>query len=171
MFDKSKSIIIDAQAHYRTNNKIVLNGPTGRRNVIVNMPPEFPTIYHQALDVAKRRFNNAGFRLSFTQVSTNPANYPYPIDINFQINNNLPSGVLGRSGGWPTSSGNFSTTPIQLSTNTIGPNPDVNYLVTILAHEIGHMMGFRHTDYFDRSLSGCPYVPELPNGYNEEMQV
>src|SRR5687768_6007262 len=30
---------------------------------------------------------------------------------------------------------------------------NVNYIATILAHEIGHCIGFRHTDYMDRSYS------------------
>jgi predicted Zn-dependent protease len=43
----------------------------------------------------------------------------------------------------------------------IGTSPATSYLATILAHEIGHCIGFRHTDYMDRSYScGGAYTNE-----------
>ena len=34
-----------------------------------------------------------------------------------------------------------------------GANPDVNYLASVLTHEMGHCIGFRHTDYMARQYS------------------
>jgi hypothetical protein len=34
-----------------------------------------------------------------------------------------------------------------------GSNPDVNYVGSVIQHEIGHCIGFRHTDYMNRSYS------------------
>ena len=85
-------------------------------------------------------------------------------------------GVLG-SAGFPTSSGNpygqikmsgVLESSYGLSTASIA---------TIIAHEMGHCIGFRHTDYFDRSIScggsasnegastvGAVYIPGTPTG-------
>ena len=53
----------------------------------------------------------------------------------------------------------------------------MNYLATILAHEIGHCIGMRHTDFADRSYScggsptnegastvGAVHIPGTPTG-------
>ena len=50
-------------------------------------------------------------------------------------------------------------------------------IATIIAHEMGHCIGFRHTDYFDRSIScgggtsnegdggvGANHIPGTPTG-------
>jgi hypothetical protein len=34
-----------------------------------------------------------------------------------------------------------------------GSNPDLNYVASVIQHEIGHCIGFRHTDYMNRSYS------------------
>ena len=59
----------------------------------------------------------------------------------------------------------------------LGSNPGTNYLGTILAHEMGHCIGFRHTDYMNRSFScggsavnegastvGAVLIPGTPSG-------
>ena len=63
-------------------------------------------------------------------------------------------GILGQSSGFPTSTGNPAT-PITINNHpgTFGSNPSVNWLATIVAHEMGHTIGFRHTDYFNRAYS------------------
>ena len=70
--------------------------------------------------------------------------------------NEGPSGgyiTLGSS-GFPTSSGN-PYNQIQLNTNpqAYGTNPDLGYVTSVIQHEMGHCIGFRHTDYFNRALS------------------
>jgi hypothetical protein len=55
------------------------------------------------------------------------------------------------SSGFPTSSGNPYSS-VKVSTTAIGNQP-VTTIASILAHEIGHCIGFRHTDYMDRSYS------------------
>ena len=61
-------------------------------------------------------------------------------------------GILG-SAGFPTDSGD-PYPEIQMSgilESTYGLSTDG--IATIIAHEMGHCIGFRHTDYFDRSIS------------------
>ncbi len=70
------------------------------------------------------------------------------------------SGNYLASAGFPTSSGNPYGT-INVNSGAIGSNPNTSYLATILAHEMGHCIGFRHTDYMDRSYScGGGYANE-----------
>jgi hypothetical protein len=56
------------------------------------------------------------------------------------------------SAGFPTSTGE-PYSQVKVNSNAIGASPSATYLGTILAHEIGHCIGFRHTDYMDRSYS------------------
>ena len=44
---------------------------------------------------------------------------------------------------------------------------DANTLTSVIAHEIGHSIGFRHTDYMNRSYSGCLIDANHPNNEGE----
>src|SRR5436305_11172653 len=74
------------------------------------------------------------------------------------------SGVLGAnvegSSGYPNSS-NAPYNQILINANFFGPLPNAGFLTTIIAHEMGHCIGMRHTDYMDRSVScGGAYYNE-----------
>lgn len=85
-------------------------------------------------------------------------------------------GVLG-SAGFPTAAGDpygeIKMSGVLESSYGLGTNG----IATIIAHEIGHCVGFRHTDYFDRSIScggsasnegqagvGAIHIPGTPTG-------
>ena len=60
-------------------------------------------------------------------------------------------GVLG-SAGFPTGGnpyGEIKMSGVLESSHGLGTNG----IATIIGHEMGHCIGFRHTDYFDRSVS------------------
>jgi hypothetical protein len=67
------------------------------------------------------------------------------------------------SAGFPSSSGTPYGT-VKVNSQTIGTGSSqifYNFLGSILAHEAGHCIGFRHTDYMDRSYScGGSYANE-----------
>lgn len=97
------------------------------------------SFWSTVLQNAVNRYNAVGLRLRFSVVSsTSSANITvYPI-----------SGTGGSagfpSGGNPYSRINMGTGIASCGTNTA---------TTVLAHEMGHCIGFRHTDWFNRSFS------------------
>jgi hypothetical protein len=134
---------------YRTTNLV-----SGPRTITVSLDSKLAAIagYSQALTEMVNRYNAENLTLTFQVVGSNG-------DIKF-VNANGP--YLGSS-GFPSNSG----TPygqVKLYSRNIGSgtgNTFVNYLATIMAHEVGHCIGFRHTDYADRSFScGGAYANE-----------
>jgi hypothetical protein len=100
--------------------------------------------YSQALQELANRYNALNLQLTFTVVSSG-ANITF-------VNAN---GSYLASAGFPTSSGS-PYGQVKVNSRAIGTGTSstfVNYLATILAHEAGHCIGFRHTDYMDRSFS------------------
>ena len=54
------------------------------------------------------------------------------------------------SSGFPTSTGAPYNT---VKYNRAYQNYSAGFMTTVIAHEVGHCIGFRHTDYMDRSFS------------------
>ncbi len=141
----SPNLLIANEEQYRTTN-LVKNLP---RTITVSVT-NLPTVYSNATDAAIARYNALpGTTLHFQRVASNG-------NINIVGFNQGPSGgyiTLGSS-GFPTSSGN-PYNEIQLNTNAqaYGTNPDQGYVTSVIQHEMGHCIGFRHTDYMNRAFS------------------
>jgi hypothetical protein len=140
----SPNLRIAENEQYRTTN-LVKSLP---RTITVSVS-NLPTVYATATANAVARYNALGLTIQFQIVSSGG---------NIQVIgfNEGPSGgyiTLGSS-GFPTSAGD-PYNQIQMNTNAqaYGTNPDVNYLTSVLQHEIGHCIGFRHTDYMNRAFS------------------
>jgi hypothetical protein len=138
--------VIPEVEQYRTTN-LVTGTP---RNITVYIPSSsFSATYIAALDEAIRRYNAEGLVLTFSRVSTSTG---ASIVFKRLAKGDERRGVLG-SGGFPTSTGNpynqISMSGILESTYGLS----VNGIATIMAHEMGHCIGFRHTDYFNRAIS------------------
>ena len=109
----------------------------------------FSSAYATALDEAISRFNAQNLELTFERVTSSAG-----ADIVFTRlgKRDERRGVLG-SAGFPTSSGDpygeIKMSGILQSTYGLSTNG----IATIMAHEMGHCIGFRHTDFFDRSIS------------------
>ncbi|MFL5744711.1 MAG: M57 family metalloprotease [Niastella sp.] len=126
---------VAGEEQYRTTN-LVRNLP---RTITVSLASNLST-WSTALNTAISRYNALGLQITFTRVSSGG---------NISIVNG--SGSFLASSGFPTSSGNPYNQVILNSSQVAGqPN---NTVASILAHEIGHCIGFRHTDYFNRSYS------------------
>lgn len=131
---------------YRTTNLI-----KGLPRVITVSCTGLSKVFVDATDSAVARYNAKGLRLTFQRVSSGP-----DIDIVGKDLGGVSGGgvILGQSAGFPNAKGN-PPSPITLNSNpaAFGSNPNVQYLATVIAHEIGHCIGFRHTDYMNRAYS------------------
>jgi hypothetical protein len=138
---------------YSTTNVVKATTP---RNITIYIPGTFSSAYVAAVDEAIARYNAEGLNLTFSRVD---ATYPRPIIIFRRLSSNWENmGILG-SAGFPTSYGSPYGQIMMSGILESVYGLDVNGIATIMAHEIGHCIGFRHTDYFDRSIScgGWPY--------------
>lgn len=120
---------------YHTNN-LVKNTP---RTIRVSTSGITGAL-SDAVDDALARYNAQNLQLTFTRVSSGG-------DINIKL---VKTRRYIASAGFPDRQGN--------------PYPEVKYsdgysnfsngfMTTVIAHELGHCIGFRHTDYMDRSYS------------------
>lgn len=134
------------EEHYRTTNLV-----TGIPRVIqVYMDPSFDAYMQSAFDEALARYNALNLTLSFQRTTSSRK-----ADIQILTMYSLPSGgfvTLGQSAGFPSRRGNPAS-PIKLNTYVYNGTSQRADATTVIAHEIGHAIGFRHTDYMNRAFS------------------
>ena len=118
----------------------------------------------QAVDDALARYNAQNLQLTFTRVASGG-------DINIKLVNTRR---YIASAGFPDSRGN----PYREVKYSSGyANYSNGFMTTVVAHELGHCIGFRHTDYMNRSFScggsggnegsgsvGAVHIPGTPSG-------
>jgi hypothetical protein len=146
----SNELIFANEEHYRTTNVVSTPG-TGQRTITVRLGSGFPSHYSTGLDQALARYNNLNLRIRFQRVTSGG-------NIVISGANLGTSGggcILGQASGFPTSSGNPSS-GFTLSTSSCATSylSTANKADEVMAHEIGHCIGFRHTDYMNRSSCG-----------------
>ncbi|TSE10234.1 MULTISPECIES: M57 family metalloprotease [Aquimarina] len=157
------------QKHYVTPNLLPRNRAV---TIDVFLDPDFSSTMVAAFNEALLRYNeldlNLTFRRTFQEGSSDIAILSENIP-------NTPRGgtVLGRSAGFPRNE--RPATPIVLNSRVFGGTSVRADAPTVIAHEIGHAIGFRHTDFADRSFScggdfdpegrlGALFVPGTPRG-------
>lgn len=123
--------------HHHTTN-LVKNLP---RVIRVSISNRLPTSYTAALDEAIRRYNAETLSITFQRVNNNA-----------NISIVRGNGSFLAAAGFPTAAGEPHN-EVRVNSSFLGNNPNRDYLATILAHEIGHCIGFRHTDYMNRAIS------------------
>lgn len=135
------------QEQYRTTNLVSVGSG---RTIYVAISSALPSAYVTALDEAIRRYNAQSLLIRYQRVSSGYNT----------VFTAAPSGsTYLASGGFPSGGNPYGEVKVNVS--ALGSNPGTNYLATIFAHELGHTIGFRHTDYMDRSYScGGAYTNE-----------
>jgi hypothetical protein len=120
--------------------------------ITVSLDSKFSSGYSFALDEMIARYNAQNLTLTFQRVNSG-ANIAL-------VSGN---GSYLASAGFPTSTGQPHN-QVKINARAIGNGTSttfINYVATIMAHEVGHCIGFRHTDYMDRSFScGGGYANE-----------
>lgn len=146
----SHEFVVANEEHFRTTNVVSLPS-SGQRTITVRLSSGFPGYYSTGLDQALARYNNLNLRIRFQRVTTGG-------NIVISAANLGTSGggcILGQASGFPSSNGNPSP-GFTLSTNSCATSylSTANKADEVMAHEIGHCIGFRHTDYMNRSSCG-----------------
>lgn len=143
----SPTLLIANEEQYRTRN-LVTSLP---RVITVSVSGTLTglQVWSDAANAAITRYNALpDTRITFTRVASGG-------DIDIFGFNEGPSGgyiTLGSS-GFPSNGNPYNE--IQLNTNpqAYGSNPDLDYVTSVIQHEMGHCIGFRHTDYMNRAYS------------------
>ena len=145
----SNNFIVADEEHYRTFN--IVATPTGTRTITVSMTSGFPTYFYTALDKAIARYNSYSLKINFQKVASGG-------DIVVTAANLGTSGggcILGQASGFPDANGNpskgFTLSNSSCATSYINTEEKAD---EVIAHEMGHCIGFRHTDYKKRSSCG-----------------
>jgi hypothetical protein len=132
---------VGGEEQYRTTT-IVSNLP---RTITVSISNQLAQVYVDATNEAIARYNAQNLGLRFRRVGNggNIVLLPSPSDASYLASAGFPSG------GNPHNFVRINNTFLGNTTSATR----INYIGSIIAHEIGHCIGFRHTDYTDRSFS------------------
>jgi hypothetical protein len=134
------------------------------RNITISSSGAISAALSSAIDAAIARYNAENLRITMSRVASGG-------DINIRLIN---GGNYIASSGFPTSTDDPYGT---VKYNRAYQNYSAGFMTTVIAHEVGHCIGFRHTDYMDRSYScggsptnegassvGAVLIPGTPSG-------
>ena len=110
------------------------------RNITISSSGNISAGLSSAIDGAIARYNAENLRITMSRVASGG-------DIVIRLIN---GGNYIASSGFPTSTGAPYNT---VKYNRAYQNYSAGFMTTVIAHEVGHCIGFRHTDYMDRSFS------------------
>jgi hypothetical protein len=130
---------VGAEEQYRTTNTV--NTGTGR-TITITASSELPAAYVTATQEVVRRYNAENLSLKLAYVTSGAE---------ITLSQAPKSARYLASAGFPSNGNPFNS--VRVNSRAIGTANASTYIATILAHEVGHCIGFRHTDYMDRSYS------------------
>jgi hypothetical protein len=127
----------DGKEQFRTSNLVSRN----LANICVN-GAAFTGSFSTALNGAIANYNALGLTFRMTRTSGSTAG------CNAVITARTTSGT-GGSSGFPSGGVPFNTINIGTGLTSFS----VNTIKHVITHELGHTVGFRHSDFFNRSIS------------------
>lgn len=171
-----------AQMESMLSSELFHQGPCGeqyRTNNLVSSPRTISVIGYtggsQALD------NTMRTALSWAVDNYNALNIGLTFTLSYGTNYGSKDIVVykggsgaGGSAGFPSGGNPYKYVQILSGTSSYGTNVTEH----VITHEIGHCLGMRHTDYFNRSLScgsggnegdggvGANHIPGTPTGFD-----
>lgn len=132
------NLLIAQEEQYHTFN--LVNTGSGSRTIRISTSGNIGTALSAAIDGAIARYNAENLALKFSRVATGG-------DINIRLVNTRQ---YIASAGFPTATGNPHN---EIKYANAYANFSSGFMTTVIAHEIGHCIGFRHTDYMNRAYS------------------
>ena len=145
----TNNFIIGNEEHYRTTNLVATNGI---RTITVSLGGGFPSYYSTGLDQALARYNGlANSNIRFQRVASGGEIHISGANLGRSFGGGC---ILGQAAGFP--SGGNPSAGFTLSTSKCATSylNTANKADEVIAHEIGHCIGFRHTDYMNRISCG-----------------
>lgn len=162
-YSNGKLLRVGEAEQYRTTNLVA-----APRNITISLSSKMPASYGAVITEVVNRYNGQNLNLTFAKAGSGG-----------DIVLNVANGSYLASAGFPTADGKPYNS-VKVNTRAIGTvstAAQINYAATIIAHEVGHCIGFRHTDYMDRSYScggaysnegassvGAIQIPGTPSG-------
>ena len=168
----SPNMVIAQEEQYHTFNLVSATKHPTIKVALANSSASHEAAFSAALDEAISRYNAEGLAVNFQRVSTGA---DITVVAYYEVSNTLGSAGFPNTAGDPYNEVRMNT--YHYSTGTTTTN--TNYIATIMAHEIGHCIGFRHTDYMNRAYScggrrsnegqatngvGAVHIPGTPTG-------
>ena len=162
--EASREMLISdpGQEQYRTTNLVSLSLST----ICVDGSRLGKEPFNTALNNALANYNNENLTFHMVRTSGNQAGCQALISIKL-------SGPTGGSSGFPTGGLPFNSIQIGRGLSSFATNT----VAHVITHELGHCVGFRHSDFFDRSIScggqptnegdagvGAILIPGTPSG-------
>ncbi|HMJ46851.1 MAG TPA: M57 family metalloprotease [Ferruginibacter sp.] len=135
------------EEQYRTTN--LVTGLPRTISISVGGTLTGLTVWSNATNDFIARYNALGLQITLQRVASGG-------QVNIVGFNQGPSGgfiTLGSS-GFPSGGNPYPEIKMNTNAQAYGTNPNQGYITSVLQHELGHCIGFRHTDYFSRSSCG-----------------
>jgi len=144
----ANELIVANEEHYRTTNLVNTGG--GVRVITVRLGSGFPAHYSTGLDQALARYNGLGLNVQFQRVSSGGE----IVITGANLGRSGGGCILGQAAGFPTNgnpSAGFTLSTTKCATQYLNTADKAD---EVIAHEMGHCIGFRHTDYMNRASCG-----------------
>lgn len=144
----SHNMIVANEEHYRTYELVNTGG--GVRTITVSMGSGFPSYYSTGLDQSIARYNSYNLNIRFQRVASGGEIHITGKNLGMSMG----GCILGQAAGFPTNgnpASGFTLSTSRCATNYIS---NADKADEVIAHEMGHCIGFRHTDYVNRASCG-----------------